>query len=177
MRRQRAGQAGGRRRAGARGPVGLAPALAGGLALFAAACGGAGTRPPERPAAEDEEPAAHAVALRFEDAGTDAQDMPHTGVRLVHIAPDGARTVVALSEETGACYHTEAVEALISARCWWAGEGARFIVRREGDAVVAHRAEVHEETGARDLVEAGRVEIPEDAPLQILAPGNPAPIP
>lgn len=147
-----------------------------GLAALSA-CGGA---PPPVETAEEEDgpPPTYAIALRLEDAGTDAQDTPHTAVSLVRIAPDGARTVADLREEIGACYHVEGgPDVLMTARCWWAGEGGRYVVRREGDAVIALRADVQEETGEAELTEVGRVDVPADAELQVLAPGREAPVP
>jgi hypothetical protein len=142
-------------------------------ALLLLACGGGAPTPrTAQDGDDDEEVPPHAVALRFEDAGTDARGTPHTAVALVRIAPDGGRTVTALGEETGACYHRDAPNALIAGRCWWAGAGARYVVRREGDAVVALRADVDEMTGEGELAEVGRLEIPADAELQVLAPGN-----
>ena len=116
---------------------------------------GAATPPPETPEDEAEgPPPSYAVALRFADAGADENETPQTRVLLVRIAPDGERV------------------ALILARCWWAGAGARYEVRREGDAVIARRAGVDEMEGDQTLEEAARVEVPESARLEVLAPGG-----
>lgn len=138
------------------------------VVMFLAACGGV-TPAPER-ADEEERLPPYAVALRFEDAGTDEHETPYTAVSLVRIAPDGRRTVVALRREMGACFHEDASGTLAAARCWWAGAGARYVVRREDDAVAAARAEVDEMTGEGPLEEVGRVEVPRDAELRVLAP-------
>lgn len=140
-----------------------------------AGCGAA--PPPVETRADDDEPETYAVALRLEDAGTDENETPHTAVSLVRIAPGGERTVESLRDEIGACYNIEASGALVAARCWWAGEGARYVVRREGDAVIALRAQAHEETDEGPLEEIGRVEVPADAELQVLLPGREAAVP
>ncbi|MEQ8455454.1 MAG: hypothetical protein RLO52_31415 [Sandaracinaceae bacterium] len=140
-------------------------------ALLLAGCGAA-TPPAEEPEEEAEAPpSSYAIALRFADAGTDENETPHTRVLLVRIAPDGERVARDLGTETGACYHQDPADALIQARCWWAGAGARYEVRREGDAVIALRADVDEMTEDAALEETARVEVPRAARLQVLAPG------
>ena len=146
------------------------------IALLWTACGAASPAP-ERPEGSAADPVTYAVALRFEDAGTDDDDNPRTAVSLVRIAPDGTRDVAELSEEVGACYHEPAVETLIAARCWWGATGARYEVRREGDAVVAYRAAIVEERGTGDAAEAGRLEVDPEAELEILTPGRRATLP
>lgn len=147
------------------------------LALALVACGGAATPVRGAEDARDEPPPRYGVALRFEDAAEDEHGTPHTRVSLVRIAPDGERTVSELATEVGACFHQSAPGALIAARCWWAGEGAAYQVRRAGDAIVALRAEVHEETGAGEPAEVARLEIPREAELDVLAPGGTMPVP
>lgn len=147
-----------------------APCISGlAIAVLAIACGGA---PPPVAAPEEEppEPEPYGLAVRLEDGGTDADtDTPHTRVALVRITPDGERTVLDLEREVGACYLRDATEgALLAVTCWWAGAGAQYAVRREGDAVVAYRAASDEEGGVGAPVEVGRVEIPEDVPLQLV---------
>lgn len=150
------------------------------LVFLLASCGAASPRPGEpREEAErdDEPPPTFAIALRLQDAGTDENETPRTRVMLVKIAPDGERTVAELHVETGACWH-DAGSALITARCWWAGSGAAYEVRREGEAVIARRRATEEDSEAGPWEESGRVEVPEDAVLQILAPGrSSAPLP
>ena len=78
-----------------------------------------------------------------------------------------------LHVELGACWNDEGEgRVLISARCWWAGAGARYEVVREGDAVIARRQDVDEMAEPGAWAEAGRVDIPDDAVLQVLAPGR-----
>lgn len=142
------------------------PVLA--IAVLAIACGGA-PPPVVTPEEEPPEPEPYGLAMRLEDGGTDADtDTPHTRVALVRIAPDGERTVVELEREVGACYLRDAPDVLLAVTCWWAGAGAQYAVRREGDAVIAYRAASDEEGGVAAPVEVGRVEIPEDAPLQLV---------
>ena len=59
---------------------------------------------------------------------------------------------------------------LIAARCWWAGHGSRYVVRRSEEAVVALRGEEHEESDEVELVEVGRIDLPEGALLRVLGP-------
>ena len=146
------------------------------LAILTASLLGCGAATPPPETAEEEEaegpPPSYAVALRFADAGADENETPQTRVMLVRIAPDGERVARDLGTEVGACYHQDAGDALILARCWWAGAGARYEVRREGDAVIARRAGVDEMEGDQALVEAARVEVHENARLEVLAPGG-----
>lgn len=140
-------------------------------------CLGCGASGPGAQTAEDEDegpPPTYAIALRLEDAGPDENETPRTRASLVRIAPDGTRTVAALGEELGACYHQPAPGALIAARCWWGGAGARYVVRRVDDRVVALRADEDEMAGTAELEERGHVEVPEEARLEVLTPGGAA---
>ncbi|MBX3275665.1 MAG: hypothetical protein KF729_35725 [Sandaracinaceae bacterium] len=148
-----------------------------------AGCGGAPTSAPlgdEDEAGGEAGPDTYAVALRLEEADPTEDESPRTRVALVRIAPGGERTLEELRVELGACWHEEqaaADHALVSARCWWAGAGARYLVTRQGDAVVAHRQELDELADDGPWEEAGRVALPEDAVLQVLAPGRRAVVP
>ena len=154
-----------------RAPRDLSAAIA--LASLLCACGGAAP-PPSSAADVDEaeappEPERWAIALRLQDGGTDDSETPHTQVSLVRISPDGERSVIELHDEVGACYPQPARGgALIATRCWWAGQGALWSVRREGDAVVAYRAVEPEEGAPPEPSEAGRLEVPEDAELDLV---------
>jgi len=144
--------------------------------LALTACGAAVVHPAEP--VEDNGPETYAIALRLEEAGADDADTPRTRVTLVEIEPDGARTLEELHVEVGACWHdTNVTDVLIAARCWWGGAGARYVVVRDGDAVIARRRELDEDTGDAAWVEAGRVSLPPGADLQVLAPGRRAPLP
>ncbi len=148
------------------------------LACLATACGGAAPPVEEPDEPEDEAPETWAVALRLEDGGMDENETPRTRVVLVAIEPDGARGLTELEVETGACWHVEGEGAvLIAARCWWAGAGGVYALSREGDAVIARRRSVDELDEPGEWVEMGRVEIPEDANLQVLAPGRSVALP
>jgi hypothetical protein len=136
------------------------------LGLGLGACGAASPGPATEPTAAPP-PRPYAVALRLEEAGEDEQGTPHTRVSLVRISPDGVRTVETLRTEVGACYHQPRSGALLAARCWWAGFGAEYEVRRRGDAVVALRAEV-EEIGPGEPAEVARLEVPAGAELQVV---------
>jgi hypothetical protein len=128
------------------------------------ACGGAPPRTMHQEEAQ-EEARPYVVALRFEDAGEDTDDTPHTRVLLVRIAPAGRRTVRELSIEPGACYHEHERGALIAARCWWGAQSARYLVERRGEALIALRGESSDEP--REVV---RLDLPRDARLQVLLP-------
>ncbi len=132
------------------------------LALILTACG-APAVPTSTVRAPEEEVRPYAVALRLEDAG-EHEEEPRTRVSLVRITPEGERTITSLSVEPGACYHVEVDDALIAVRCWWGREGAHFVVMRSGESIVAMRGE------GGGLEEIGRIEVPEDAPVQVLAP-------
>lgn len=141
------------------------------VAVVLAACGApAQSVEIEEPHAQ-EPPPRYAIALRLDDAEEREDGTPQTRVSLVRIRPDGERTVEALRTEPGACYHVDpGAGALIQVRCWWAGQGAMYAVRRSHDAVVALRADVDEEAGAGELEEVARVDVPDDAELDVLAP-------
>ena len=140
------------------------------LALCAA-CGGPAVAPRSAEEADDE-PTRYAIALRFEDAGVDAQtDTPYTRVLLVRVAPDGATEPNELSREPGVCQHETRQGALIAAQCWWAGAGARFTVVRRGERVVAERVALDEQAPSGAAREVGAVEVPEGAELDVVAPG------
>lgn len=147
--------------------------------LVLAGCG-ATSRPALGPepeeASEDEPPPTVAIALRLEDAGADENETPRTRVVLVAIAPDG-RSTAELGVETGACWHVAMDGALITARCWWAGAGAAYAVHREGESIVAHRRDVDEQSDEPQWRESGRLDLPQDAVLEVLAPGRRAQIP
>jgi hypothetical protein len=150
-----------------RSPWELGRATLAAIGLALTACGGAA------PALRTEEPAEetprpYVVALRLEEAAEAEDGTPETRVSLVRITPDGDRTIEALRTEPGACFLEPAAGALIAARCWWAGQSASYRVQREGDAVIALRS-VSEES---ERVEVARLEIPGDAELQVLAPGQ-----
>jgi len=149
------------------------------LLVCAALAGCGGASPPAEAPVTAEENETFAVAVRLTEAGTDEDDTPHTRVSLVRIAPDGARHMEALHVETGACWHVGSADSvLIAVRCWWAGAGAQYQITRAGDAIVAERRDVDEATdqaGAWEVV--GRVEIPEDAPLQVLTPDRRSELP
>ena len=146
------------------------------FALVLAACGAAA--PPAQEPSDEENPdepsPAFAIALRLEDAGADENETPRTRVTLVGIAPDGQREVAALRVEQGACWNEASPGSLTSVRCWWAGAGARYEVRRVGDAVVASRADIDEETGEGGLEEAGRIEVPRQTELRVLGAAAPS---
>lgn len=141
--------------------------------VLLAGCGGAtnaGTTTPVR-----EEPVRECTAaLRFsEPAGQDpaAGDVepPRTAVALVLICEDEETRTVPVGTEVGACFPDEASEgALLRARCWWAGQGAIVVVRRNGEVLEVLRSEVDEMTGAGELERVTELPIPENHSLHAL---------
>lgn len=137
------------------------------LVLSLGGCGAALVPPEEAPT--DEPAPRYAIALRFQEAAASPEGDPRTRVSLVRISPDGERMVRELGTEAGACYLDAAPDVLLSARCWWGEARARYAVRRSGDAILALRAD----EGA-ELREVMRVEVPEDATLDVLGGDNSA---
>lgn len=136
------------------------------LVLLSAACGAATVTSPEEAPTEQE--ARYAIALRFQEASPSAGGDPRTRVSLVRISPEGERTVRELGTEAGACYLDPAPGALLSARCWWGEASARYVLERRGEAILALRGD---ESGA-ELREVLRLEVPEDAALDVLGGGS-----
>ncbi len=124
--------------------------------------------------AEPATPESVAVALRFEDAGTDpTTDVPHTRVMLAVIRESDGRTEThEVRVVNGPCSFTAPTGgALTAGSCWWAGSGDNFEVVREGDEVLVRLAEVAEELDAPlPSVTALRVPLPASAQLQVVAP-------
>jgi hypothetical protein len=143
--------------------------------VLAVGCGGASVPPPEEPEEEEEEEGPIvAVTLRFEEAPSDeATDTPHTRVVLVQIAPDEGRSTAEVGTFAGVCQHIAPdVGAVLAARCWWAGFGARVTVLREGDDLVAYGVRLDEHAPASDPEEAARMTLPENARLDPILPAT-----
>ncbi|WP_236606983.1 hypothetical protein [Sandaracinus amylolyticus] len=140
------------------------------MAALLAACGGAtnvGTTTPE-----DAPRRECTAALRFaepEVAQTSDEEMPRTAIGLVLICEDEPIQTVAIGTEVGACFNDEASEgALLRARCWWAGQGAIVVVRRNGEVLEVLRADVDEQTGIGELEPVTQLEIPANHVLHAL---------
>ena len=132
-------------------------------------CGAAPVTPIE-PVEESAEapPPRYAIALRFEEEDPSEDGTPRTRASLVRITPEGERSVHELRTELGACYYEPHPGALTAGVCWWAGAGARYVVLRRDDSIVALRAEAEEERGYGEPEELASVEVPEDAELDVL---------
>jgi hypothetical protein len=115
-------------------------------------------------------PHRYVIGLRLEEAPEDEAGTPHTRVSLVRISPEGVRTLESLGTEAGACYLEPRVGVLLAARCWWAGQGALYEVRRVGDEVVASRTEVDEMTGSGAPSEVARLAVPSGVQVRVLGP-------
>ena len=114
-----------------------------------------------------------AVALRFEDAGVDAAtDTPRTRVVLALVRESDGRTEThALGVIDGACnYVAPTADALLAGSCWWAGSGANYDVVRRDRALVVRRIFEDEQSEALPLETVLRLELPENAQLQVIAP-------
>ncbi len=151
------------------------------IGMWVAGCGGGSPRPGQSPAAvasdqeaDDDAPVhPYVVALRLEEGDESEDGTPHTQVSLVRIAPDGNRVVESIRNEAGPCVVEDAPPGALSVvTCWWAGAGARYELRREGDAVVAMRADTDEGAAPIEPEEAARVSVPADAELSVLTPGQ-----
>jgi hypothetical protein len=136
--------------------------------VLLAGCGGAGAAGGTTPEAPRRECTA---ALRFEEPDETApviDDRPRTDVSLVLICEGEGTRRVAIGAEVGACFGSDAGDALLRARCWWGGDGAILEVRTEDDALVVRRAGIDEEGGAGALEETARLPLPEGAHVQPL---------
>ncbi|AKF05362.1 hypothetical protein DB32_002511 [Sandaracinus amylolyticus] len=139
-------------------------------AALLVACGGAtnagSTTPVDAPRREC------TAALRFaepEVAQTSDEEMPRTAIALALICEDEPIRTVAIGTEVGACFNDEASDgALLRARCWWAGQGAIVVVRRNGEVLEVLRADVDEHTGAGALERVTQLEIPANHVLHTL---------
>lgn len=138
------------------------------LALSCAACGAATVPVTEPSEPEAEPPPRYAVALRFEEGEPSPEGTPRTRVSLVRIAPGGERSVSELRVEDGACYHRDEPGVLIAGVCWWAGSGARYVIRREGESIIALRAEATGDDTYGELTELTRIDVPAEAALDLL---------
>lgn len=143
------------------------------FALALSGCAAATPGPAPMPPDDDEEPARLAVALRFAEA-PDAVHAPIPQTRLVLVLirdQEGARGETDLGVYPGACSHAAAGgPVLLSARCWWAGQGAVLDVMRRGDELVVRAAQVDEARGQGPFEVVAEVAIPEGATLHPIRP-------
>jgi len=117
------------------------------------------------------------VTLRFEDEGSsEAGDpsvvaLPRTHVTLVRICQPGGTETRNVGSELGVCQFADPGEALLRARCWWAGNGSEIEVHRVLRALVVRRAELRdEELGA--FSDAVELDLPVGAHLDVLGPST-----
>ena len=116
------------------------------------------------------------VALRFEDDTAGGVDpaivaIPHTRVTLVRICEPGGTETQVIGSEVGICQYAEPGEALLRARCWWAGEGSELELTRVLRDVVVRRAEIHEDVRG-DFAVAAQLALPASAQLNVLGPST-----
>jgi hypothetical protein len=128
--------------------------------LFALGCGGAPV--PETAEPDEEAPAPRlAVALRLVDEG-ESEGVPHTRVSFVRILEHGSTWTEELGVEPGACFAVPpGPSTLLAAECWWGPARARYVLRRDGDELVATRSGPQ-----RARVELLRARMPEGVLLQ-----------
>ncbi len=149
------------------------------LALAAPGCGS----PPSSHSVEPTPPRTQCtVTLRFEsddplpgealsDAPADpALALPHTQVTLVRICDPGGTETRIVGNELGICQFADPGEALLRARCWWAGRGSELEVFRVLRQIVVRRAELTEESGLSPFSDAVELDLPVGARLNVLGP-------
>lgn len=145
-------------------------------ALVLAACGS----PPASHTTTASEPAPRrtqcTVALRFEDDTAGGVDpaiiaIPHTRVTLVRICEPGGTETQVVGSEVGICQYADPGEALLRARCWWAGEGSELELTRVLRDVIVRRAEVHDDVRG-DFAVAAQLDLPASAQLNVLGPST-----
>lgn len=113
------------------------------------------------------------MALRFEDAGVDpATETPRTRVVLALVRePDGRTEAHQLGVIDGACNHVAPTgDALLAGSCWWAGSGANYDVVRRSRTLLVRRIYVDEQSEALPLETVLRLDLAENAQLQVIAP-------
>jgi len=139
---------------------------------FAAACGGGQVTPDESPVATPAEPTTVTVALRFVEGPEDeASATPSTRVLLVDIDEARGRQTTDLGTYAGVCSHLAVGEdVLLAAQCFWAGEGSRLEVARDGDRLVATRVTLDAERDDVAREELARIALPPSAEIELLAP-------
>lgn len=103
-----------------------------------------------------------------ENSQGDSGDRPCTTISLVLLCEDGTRSALQIGDEIGACYPIDSADALLRARCWWAGEGSLVEVRREGGALIVFRTTVDEYTGTGEPQRIGSLKIPPGAIVETL---------
>jgi hypothetical protein len=92
-------------------------------------------------------------------------------VLLVDIDEARGRRTTDLGTYAGVCSHlARRPEMLLSAQCFWAAEGARIEVRRDGDLLVATRIALDAEQNEGVHTEVARIDLPPAAELDLLAP-------
>lgn len=117
------------------------------------------------------------VTLRFEDQddappGSDPSVvvLPHTRVTLVRICDPGGTETRVVGSEVGVCQFGDPGEALLRARCWWAGQGAELEVHRVLRRLIVRRAVLDEHTGLGPFEDSVDLELPVSAELNVLGP-------
>jgi hypothetical protein len=116
------------------------------------------------------------VTLRFEDrdeqpgADPSVVVLPHTRVTLVRICDPGGTETRVIGDEIGVCQFGDPGDALLRARCWWAGRGAEIEVHRVLRRLVVRRAVLDEATGLGPYADSVDLELPASAELNVLGP-------
>lgn len=142
------------------------------IAAFAsliAGCGAPALPRVEEPAEQERRECT--AALRFEEvedvSGPD--DNVRTAISLVLICEEEPRVMAPLGIAIGACYSTRPSEGvLLSATCWWGGEGAAFEIRQLGESLEARRVDIDEDTGIGEEHMVGTLHVPSGAVLRAL---------
>ncbi len=95
--------------------------------------------------------------------------IPHTRVTLVRICEPGGTETRPIGSEIGICQFADPGDALMRARCWWAGNGSEIEVHRVLRQIVVRRAELHEDR-LGPFSDAIEMDLPVAAQLNVLGP-------
>jgi hypothetical protein len=114
------------------------------------------------------------IALRMEDDTAGGMDpavvaIPHTRVTLVRICEPGGTETQAIGSEIGICQFADPGDALMRARCWWAGNGSEIEVHRVLRQIVVRRAELRDDR-LGPFSDAAEMDLPVAAQLNVLGP-------
>ncbi len=132
-------------------------------------CGASALPSAEEPTREERRECT--AALRFEEVERvpEQDDDVRTEVSLVLICEEEPLAKTSLGTAVGACFSNEPSEGmLLSARCWWGGEGALFDVRWLGDVLEARRADIDEDVGVGETRVVGELRVPSGAVVRAL---------
>lgn len=116
--------------------------VAAGLCLTGPGCGHVAAPVPASANVESSSPPAYVATFRLQDAGDDAEGVPHTRVDFVMHSPGAPSRVEALGREAGGCVERPAREGeLLRVGCWWGPSECQWVARRDATGLLLLRAE------------------------------------